>query len=55
MCAIRCVSQCWAAFGSVKANYFNIGTGRVIKGCDIGMMGMCIGGKRKLFMPAQLA
>jgi peptidylprolyl isomerase len=32
-----------------------IGTGRVIKGWDIGLMGMKMGGKRKLFVPAHLA
>ena len=32
-----------------------IGTGRVIKGWDQGIIGMKVGGKRKLFVPAQLA
>lgn len=32
-----------------------IGTGRVIKGWDIGMMGMKEGGKRTLFVPSELA
>lgn len=32
-----------------------IGTGRVIKGWDQGIMGMKVGGKRKLFVPAHLA
>jgi len=32
-----------------------IGTGRVIKGWDLGLMGMKAGGKRKLHVPAHLA
>jgi peptidylprolyl isomerase len=32
-----------------------IGTGRVIKGWDQGLMGMQVGGKRKLSVPAHLA
>jgi len=32
-----------------------IGTGRVIKGWDQGLMGMKVGGKRTLFVPAHLA
>jgi peptidylprolyl isomerase len=31
-----------------------IGTGRVIKGWDQGLMGMQVGGKRKLLVPAYL-
>jgi peptidylprolyl isomerase len=32
-----------------------IGTGRVIKGWDIGLMGMKVGGKRQLKVPSHLA
>lgn len=31
-----------------------IGTGRVIKGWDQGLIGMKVGGKRRLFVPAHL-
>lgn len=33
---------------------FVIGSGRVIKGWDQGLMGMKVGGKRTLFVPAHL-
>ncbi len=34
---------------------FVIGSGRVIKGWDQGLLGMRAGGRRKLFVPAHLA
>ena len=53
----------WLADGSVfdsshaRGRPFQcvIGTGRVIKGWDQGLMGMKVGGKRKLWVPAHLA
>lgn len=40
-----------------RGNYFEtvIGNGRVIKGWDQGILGMKVGGKRKLMVPAHLA
>ena len=38
-----------------KAFQCVIGTGRVIKGWDIGLMGMQVGGTRTLHVPAHLA
>ena len=53
----------WLADGSEFDSSFSrgkpfqcvIGTGRVIKGWDQGLMGMQVGGKRKLQVPAHLA
>jgi FK506-binding nuclear protein len=38
-----------------KPFVFKIGTGEVIKGWDIGVAGMAVGGERRIVVPAQLA
>lgn len=43
-----------SSYDKGKAFQCVIGTGRVIKGWDQGLMGMKVGGKRKLFVPAHL-
>ncbi len=37
-----------------KPFQFVFGTGRVIKGWDLGLVGMKVGGKRELFVPSHL-
>lgn len=44
-----------SSFDRGKPLQFVIGTGRVIKGWDQGLMGMKEGGKRSLFIPSNLA
>jgi peptidylprolyl isomerase len=44
-----------SSFDKGKPFQFVIGSGRVIKGWDEGIMGMREGGKRTLFVPAHLA
>jgi FKBP-type peptidyl-prolyl cis-trans isomerase len=44
-----------AKFESASAFTFTVGAGDVIKGMDAGVMGMCVGGKRKVSIPASLA
>lgn len=43
-----------SSFDHGRPFQFVIGSGRVIKGWDQGLMGMKEGGKRKLFVPAEL-
>ena len=38
-----------------KPFQFTAGAGEVIKGWDIGVMGMAVGGERRLIIPAHLA
>jgi FKBP-type peptidyl-prolyl cis-trans isomerase len=44
-----------SSFDKGKPFQFVFGTGRVIKGWDMGLVGMREGGKRKLFVPSTLA
>eukprot|EP01094_Clydonella_sp_ATCC50884_P000320 TRINITY_DN1024_c0_g1_i1.p1 TRINITY_DN1024_c0_g1~~TRINITY_DN1024_c0_g1_i1.p1 ORF type:complete len:397 (-),score=167.70 TRINITY_DN1024_c0_g1_i1:119-1135(-) len=42
-------------FDKSKSFSFRLGTGEVIKGWDVGVAGMKVGGKRKLLVPANMA
>lgn len=44
-----------SSFDHGRPFQFVIGSGRVIKGWDLGLMGMKEGGKRTLFVPSHLA
>ncbi len=44
-----------SSFERGKPFQFVFGTGRVIKGWDLGLIGMKVGGERSLFVPAHLA
>jgi FKBP-type peptidyl-prolyl cis-trans isomerase len=43
-----------SVFDSSNSFTFTLGAGEVIKGWDKGIVGMKVGGKRKLFIPARL-
>lgn len=43
-----------SVFDSASSFEFTLGAGEVIKGWDLGIVGMKVGGKRKLFIPSKL-
>ncbi len=43
-----------SVFDSASKFEFTLGAGDVIKGWDLGIASMCVGGKRRLFVPSKL-